>query len=206
MPPVALLLIFTILAGASASAQGKPKPAKALPAPGLLLAPLAGQAIPVLPATYIVADSGIPGLPAARLARLAWADSVLMEALEQRGPEATWTSPAEVRRVARRAAGTVTDPDRMGQSLLRYPNINKVPDPLLSNLRALIALTDSRVVMIPAMYQFTKTADGVRAEATLVMVDARSGTVRWRSNPVAVGPDAAAALAGTIAWILPEGH
>jgi hypothetical protein len=195
-----------MLAGATASAQGTPKPAKALPAPGLLLAPLAGQAIPVLPATYIVADSAIPGLPATRLARLAWADSVLMEALEARGPEATWTSPAEVRRIARRAAGTVTDPDRMGQSLLRYSNINKVPDPLLSNLRALIALTDSRVVLIPAMYRFTKTADGVRAEATLVMVDARSGSVPWRSNPVAVGPDAAAALAGTIAWILPEGH
>ena len=201
-----MIISISIAAANTAGAQTPAKAPKPLPAPALLLAPLAGQAIPVLPASYIVADSGIAGLPATRAAQLAWADSVLFEALQTRGPEATWTSPAELRRIARRAAGTVTDPDRMGQSLMRYSSMKKVPDPLLSNLRALVAMTDSRVVMIPAMYRFSRTPEGVKVEATLVLVDARSGTVPWRSNPVAIGADAGAALAATIAWILPEEH
>src|SRR3954470_23823042 len=100
----------SLVAGGCARAQTAPKPPKPLPAPALLLAPIAGQPIPVLPVTYIVVDSGVPGLPATRLAQLAWADSVVFEALQARGPEATWMGTAELRRVAKRGAGVVADP------------------------------------------------------------------------------------------------
>jgi len=171
-----------------------------------MLAPLAGQPIPVLPLTYILSDSGVPGLPATRVAQLAWADSILAEALQARGPEATWIFPPELRRVARRGAGVVGDPDRMAQAVMRFSNVTKVPDPLRSNLRALVAITNGRLVMIPAMVQFSRVPDGVRAEVTFVLVDARNGGVPWRSNPVAIAPTAAAALAATIAHILPDAH
>ena len=200
------LVLTVLVAGGCAQAQSTPKPPKPLPAPGLLLAPLAGQPIPVLPVTYILSDSGVAGLPATRLGQLAWADSVLGEALLAHGPEASWVFPAELRRVARRGAGVVADPDKMTQSVMRYPNVTKVPDPLLSNLRALIAMTGSRFVMIPAMYRITQTPEGVKVEATLVLVDARSGGIPWRSNPVATAATAGAALAATIARILPDVH
>ncbi len=204
--PICSLLLALLLTTGCAHAQSTAKPPKPLPAPGLLLAPISSQPIPVLPVTYIVADSAVPGMPAARMAQLTWADSVLAEALQAHGPEATWVFPPELRRVAKRGAGVVADPDRMTQAVMRFSNVSKVPDPLLSNLRGLIAMTNSRAVMIPAMWRITNTPEGVKVEATLVLVDARTGTVMWRSSPVATAATAGAALAATIARVLPDLH
>jgi hypothetical protein len=202
----AAAIILTAVAGGCARAQTPPKTPKPLAAPALLLAPLAGQPVAVLPATFVISDGNVTGIPAGRAAQLAWVDSVLGEALQTRGPEATWMLPAEVRRVARRAPGIVTDPDQMGQATLRFEGFKKVPDPLFSNIRSLVAMTGSRFVMIPAAFRFTQTEAGVKVEATLVLTDARTGLIPWRSSPVAVAATAGAALAATIAWILPDAH
>ncbi len=204
--PICSLFLALLLTTGCAHVQSTAKPPKPLPAPGLLLAPISSQPIPVLPVTYIVADSAVPGMPAARMAQLTWADSVLAEALQAHGPEATWVFPPELRRVAKRGAGVVADPDRMTQAVMRFSNVSKVPDPLLSNLRGLIAMTNSRAVLIPAMWRITNTPEGVKVEATLVLVDARTGTVMWRSSPVATAATAGAALAATIARVLPDLH
>ncbi|MGH7583070.1 MAG: hypothetical protein ACREL5_07595 [Gemmatimonadales bacterium] len=201
-----VLPALILAASACAHAQqhgGHPTPA---PAPALLLAPLAGQPIAVLPAEFVMVDSGIAGVPESRAGRLAWADSVFGEELQARGPEATWVLAPEVRRVARRAPGILTDPDHMSQAVMRFENLKRVPDPLLSNIRALVAFTGSRFVMIPAAFRITRTGDGVQVESVLVLADARSGMIPWRSTPVATGPTAAAALAATIARVLPDLH
>lgn len=170
-----------------------------------MLAPIVGQPIPILPIAYIVADTGI-AMPATRLARLAWADSLIDEALEARGPEATWLVPADLRKVARRAPGMVTDPDHMSQAVMRFLNLKKVPDPLLANMRALVAMTNSRFVMIPAALRISEQDGAVHVELTLVLADARSGAIAWRSSPVADAPTAAAAIAAAIAVVLPDMH
>ncbi|MGH7522973.1 MAG: hypothetical protein ACREK8_01575 [Gemmatimonadales bacterium] len=200
--------VLTILAGADrARAQQPGKPAKPQPAPALLLAPLAGQPIAVLPVTFLVtSDPAVAGLPAGHAAQVAWADSIVADGLAARGPEATWTLPDELRRIARRAPGMVVEPDRMGQSVMRYENLRRVPDPLLSNLRSMVAMTSGRYVLIPAALRFTPGAGGVSVEVVLVLVDARNGSILWRSTPVATAATAGAALAATIAWILPDAH
>lgn len=185
-----------------ASAQhGKPKPK---PAPALLLAPLTGQPIPVLPITYVVADSGVPGLPATRTEQLSWIDSVFDSDLMAHGPEATWLPPSELRRVSRRAPEFVKDPSQMSQAVMRFDNLKVVPDPLLANLRMLVALTNSRFVMIPAAMRFSRDSAGVSLEAVLVVADARSGAIAWRSFPVVAAPTAAAAIDGVVARVLPD--
>ncbi|MGH7592575.1 MAG: hypothetical protein ACRELE_01780 [Gemmatimonadales bacterium] len=198
--------VLTLLAGnGCAHAQQSTKPQKPLPAPGLLLAPLAGQPIAVLPVSYVVSDGARPaGLPATRAAQLLWADSIVAEGLQARGPEASWILPPELRRVARRAPGMVVDPDKMGQSVMRYENLRRVPDPFLSSIRALVAMTGSRFVLIPAALRFSEIGDSVRVEATLVLADARSGAIAWRSTPIATATTAGAALTATIARILPD--
>lgn len=192
---------------ATACGRSTPKPdvtPKPRPAPALLLSPLTGQPIPVLPLTFIVADSGLVGIPTERVARLMWADSVLAEAFQTRGPEATWVFPPELRRVARRAPGIVKDPDQMSQAEMRFENLRTVPDPLLGNIRQLSALTGSRFVMIPAVLRFTRVAGGVKIESVLVLADSRSGAIAWRSFPTAVAPDAAEAINAIIARVLPD--
>lgn len=201
---VAALVGIFLAGGRRADAQHPAKEPKPLPAPGLLLAPMAGQPIAVLPVTYLVSDSGVAGMPATRAEQLAWADSILADGLQTHGPEANWVWPAELRRIARRAPGMVADPDRMGQSVMRYSNLKQVPDPFLSNIRALVAMTNGRVVMIPAALRFTRSDAGVTVHVTLVLADARSGQIPWRSDPIATAPTAGAALAATIARILPD--
>ena len=198
--------VLMLLAGnGCAHAQQSGKPPKPLPAPALLLAPLAGQPIVVLPVTYLVSDgAAVPGLPETHAAQVAWADSILADRLQARGPEATWILPDELRRVARRAPGMVVDPDKMGQSVMRYENLKRVPDPFLSSIRSMAAMTSSRFVMIPAAVRFTQGTSGITAEVVLVLADSRSGEIAWRSTPVTTAPTAGAALAATIAWILPD--
>jgi hypothetical protein len=201
----AVSVVLTFLAGnGCAHAQQSGKPPKPLPAPALLLAPLAGQPIAVLPVTYLVNEGPIPGLPETHAAQVAWADSIFAERLQARGPEATWIMPAELRRVARRAPGMVIDPDKMGQSVMRYENLKRVPDPFLSSIRSMAAMTSSRFVMIPAAVRFTQSPGGVRAEVVLVLADSRSGEIAWRSTPITTAATAGAALTATIAWILPD--
>ncbi|MES2305724.1 MAG: hypothetical protein V4558_09455 [Gemmatimonadota bacterium] len=204
---LALLAAFALSSGACAATAQQGKPAKVAAAPSLLLAPLAGQAIPVLPITFLLSDSVTPpGLPAENAVRLAWADSIVAATLQLRGPEVTWVLPAELRRVAKRAPGLVTDPDRMGQAMLRNDGFNRTPDPLRSYLRSLSAMTDSRDILVPAAVRFVPAASGAKVEVTLVLVDSRNGQVLFRSHPVGAGATAAEALTAAIAHILPDNH
>lgn len=196
---------FALFNGACAATaqQAKAPP----PPPSLNILPLAGQAIPVLPITFLLSDSLAPaGLPGNNAARLAWADSVVAATLQMRGPEVSWVLPAELRRVAKRAPGMVTDPDRMGQALLRDDGLSKVPDPLRAYLRALSAMTDARDIFVPAAVRFLPDPLGVRCEVTALLVDSRNGTILFRSHPVGHGATAGDALTAAIAHILPDSH
>lgn len=203
--PIVVLVVSALFgsacAPAAATAQDQPEPA-----PALALAPIAGQRVPVLPITLLVADAPADEfLPADRVARLHWADSLVAEVLLSRGPEVTWVLPEELRRTARRAPGTVTDPDRMGQALMRAEGLDRVPDPLRGYLRGLTAMTDARLVFIPAAVRLAPdSTGGVRAEVSLVLADSRNGAVVWRSRPEAVAPTAAAALGAAVVKILPD--
>ena len=88
---------------------------------------------------------------------------------------------------------------------MRAQGIDVVPDPLRAYLRSLTAMTNSRMVMIPAAVRFTvDSAGGVRAETVLVLTDSRNGAVLWRSQPVATGATAREAFRDTIRHILPD--
>ncbi len=199
----------------AASAQ-QPTPPASTPAP-VAQAPvarvptgsLAGQAVAVIPITLVAADPALQAdtLYAAyrdRRATLLWADSVIGDAFVGRAPEVNWILPPKLRKVARRAPGMVGDPDQMGQAVMRAPNLRSIPDPLRSSLRNLVALTDSRIVMIPAALGFTRdTAGAVHADLSLVAADARSGKVLWRAQAIGRGATPVAALEAAMAATLP---
>ena len=75
----------------------------------------------------------------------------------------------------------------MGQAVLRAPKLIVVPDPLRSSLRSLLAIADGRLALVPAALGFGPEPDGqIRADLSLVLADARTGKVMWRS--LAYGP------------------
>ncbi|HZN98599.1 MAG TPA: hypothetical protein VFB61_12780 [Gemmatimonadales bacterium] len=175
----------------------------------LATGPLAGQTIAVLPLTLVVADPALESDSLytryrARPAGLLHADSLLNEEIKARSPEVNWVFPPKLRKIARRSAGFVGDPDQMGQAVLRSPNFSKVPDPLRSSLRGLVALVDGRFALVPASLGFGPEPNGqIRADLTLVLADARSGKILWRSLAYGRGTSPDQALDAAVAAVLP---
>jgi hypothetical protein len=198
-----------LLMSCAAPIQAQREEPKLPPVRTLAVGALAGQRIGVLPLTLVVADPALESDSAYarykdRRAALLRADSLLGEGFRARGPEVNWVLPPELRKIARRSAGVVDDPDQMGQAILRSPGMTKVPDPLRSSLRGLMALADGRMALVPASLGFGPEPNGqIRADLTLVLADTRSGKILWRSLAYGRGISPDQALNAAVAAVLP---
>jgi hypothetical protein len=220
MPSISRAFSAALCAGAlalvacslHAQNEAKPQPeSKPLPpVPTLPTGSLSGQTIAVLPITLVAADPVLDTSAAyasykQRRPALLHTDSLIGEGLEGRGPEVHWVLPPELRKIARRSAGFVDDPDQMGQAILRSPRMDKVPDPLRSSLRGMVALVGGRLALVPASLGFGPEPNGqIRADLTLVLADARNGKVVWRSVAYGRGSSPDQALNAALASVLPS--
>jgi hypothetical protein len=164
-----------------------PEPTLELPTAGI-----AGQPVAVYPVTLVTAaeDLDWQTFLAARRDALDRADSIIGAMLTERSPEVTWVLPAALRRAAGRAPGILANPDQMGTALLRSPGIERIPDPLRSQMRSLNGVAADRFALVPTALIFTRTPDGRgQAELTLVMADVRTGALPWRTVARGVGDD-----------------
>jgi hypothetical protein len=202
-------LLAMLAAPACAKAQNQAELKPLPPVPVLSVQALAGNKVAVLPITLVVADPLLsPDTSYApyrdRRSALHRTDSLISEALLGRGPEVGWILPPELRKMARRAAGFVPDPDQMGQAVLRDPKLKTIPDPLRSSMRSLLALSDGRLALVPAALGFGPEPDGeIRADLSLVLGDVRSGKVLWRSLALGRGKTPDQALNAALATVLP---
>lgn len=213
-----LTLLVSLVAPACAGAQRDPfatttstTPSTATTAPIVVLptARISGQTVAILPITLVVADpvlhaDSVYAAYTDRRGALARADSLVSEGIVSRSPEVNWVPPRELRKMTRRSAGYLVDPDQMGQAVLRGPKILVVPDPLRSSLRSLMAVAGGRLVLVPAAIGFGPEADGqIRADLSLVLADARTGKVVWRSLAYGRGKSPDEALNAALAAVLP---
>ena len=181
-----------------------PAPTAPLPTAGL-----AGQKVSVLPLTLAAAEDTLhwDALLADRRAALDRSDSIIATLLAAREPEVTWVGPAELRRVARRAAGIAAEPDQMGTSFLRAETLIDVPDPLRYQLRTLVALAGGRFALVPAglVYRHApgSPAGVATAELSIVLIDARVGKVGWRTVARGEGLDPWTALTRAVKSLTP---
>ncbi|HEX7025062.1 MAG TPA: hypothetical protein VF187_09630, partial [Gemmatimonadales bacterium] len=194
-PAAPVLILLACIPGILPGQKPRQPPKPVVPAIALATEGLAGQAVTVLPLTMVVSDRRIPGSTgaAARARTMQWADSLLHDALSERAPEVNWIFPPELRRVARRAPGLLPSPDRMGQSVMRAPNLKEMPDPLRTYVRQLLALAGgARFALIPASLQLSPAGgDSLKAELSAVLTDGRVGRVVWRTLAVGTGETAA---------------
>lgn len=198
--PLAVAVLALVVASTGGAAQKKPV------ARALSTGSLSGQSVAVLPITMVIAEPGLAAgaAPSGHQALIAWADSLVSEAFTSRGPDIRWKLPPELRRVAKRGAGYVPEPDFMGQSILRTWGIVVVPDPLRGNLRRLSAIVGDRLVMVPASIILRPLPnDSARAELSAAMVDTRLGRVIWRTFISADGATPAGAVEQALAIMLP---
>ncbi|MEO8452472.1 MAG: hypothetical protein ABI647_21950 [Gemmatimonadota bacterium] len=201
MKRLAVVLALALAVVSSGAAQKKKPVARVLSTSSL-----SGQSVVVLPITIVVAEPGLKtgALPSGHSALVAWADSVISEALQSRAADVKWKLPPEIRRVAKRGAGFVQEPDFMGQSVLRGWSVEMVPDPLRSHLRRLSAVVGDRLVLVPASIFFrTMPNDSVHVELSVALVDSRLGRVIWRTFTTADADSPTAALEHALTDMLP---
>lgn len=138
-------------------------------------------------------------------------DSAIAGALGERGLARQWLYPADLARAQRASPTYAADPYALGVGPLRNPNLvagSKVGEPLGSQLRTMIALTDARAVLIPVELRFEPAPDGKGVAALrIAVVDGRLAELRWigtvRSDPaVAFSPGVLESLAVHLADLI----
>jgi hypothetical protein len=194
--PRAILLIAT--ATTVACGGSNPATATATPTPEPESHPLSGivgQNIIVAPvqALRVPADIGWPPMPASRplLVRL---DSALADTLRGRVGNQQWVFADALVTAAANNPTYATDPRALAVNPLRGAGLkvsDRLPEPLASQLRTMIALQDARLVLIPVDLTIDRVSAGVgRPVVRLVLVDPRSSVVRWIGR--VTGPDSPA--------------
>jgi hypothetical protein len=166
-----------------------------------------GQSVALYPLAVLAAEEtlGWNDLLRPREEKLLEADSVIATFLTERAPEMEWILPDAVRQAASRAPGMLPDPDHMGTAVLRAEGLERVPDPLISDMRNLTAVVGDRYVAVPASLVFRYVEEGMaRAELTLVIVDVRRNRLAFRTVASAEGSEPWEALWNALKTLVPD--
>lgn len=217
LPLASALLIASIAAGGCAGGTppaGAAEPAGAPAAPSRPLAGLAAQRIVVTPLAA-VAEGDPLGWAAAIPRQREWRQAVdgeIAAELGARGLDRAWVFPETLLRAYQRNPTLSPDPYRLATSPIRgvtkASGDEPVPDPLASQLRTLVAMHDSRFVLLPVEVAFERAGEtGGRAVLRLVLLDARTAEVQWagevRSDVFPTfNPGVAASLADRLADLI----
>jgi hypothetical protein len=185
---------------------GGPKPAAEAGTPPQAptlraLAPLATQAVALLPAQYLRrGDSASAGSSLGETPRvLASLDSAIAAELATRGTARQWIMADALARAAKRNPAFTSDPHALSAESLRagvrrtHPRLG---EPLASQMRSMVALTEARYALIPVELRFEPMPAGAtRAILRLVLVDARLAEIQWTGD---VSTEVTAPTTGTI--------
>ena len=191
------IAVLGILAAACASPK---PPAETGPAPQQRtvrpLAALATQAVALVPAQYLRAPDSTLGVgslgPTAQV--LASLDSAIAAELTSRGAARSWVTAEALARSARRNPAYTSDPHALSAESLRHGvrrTNARLGEPLASQMRSLVALTEARFALIPVELRFEAIPQGsagagaTRAILRVVVVDARLAEVQWTGDVMA---------------------
>jgi len=164
----------------------------------LLIAPL--QSIKVAP------ELGWTSPP--RAADMLAFDGVLADTLRARVANQQWVYAEALITSSKNNPTYATDPRALSIQALKSPKLEvaqRLPEPLASQLRTMLALHEGRLVLIPVELRFERTAAGtVHPVLRLVLVDPRLSDVRWTGEVVGAdsptfSADFAAVIAGNLA-------
>jgi hypothetical protein len=154
---------------------------------------LAGEQILVLPVQYLTFADSLGWSQAAPLTRtyLKTVDDEIAFALAQRGLKGRWTMAPDLIKSVERNQGYAPDPTALAAGEIR-PGQKAVDwqlrEPLASQLRSLIALTDARYVLFPVEMRLTGSNGVGHAMLHLVIIDVRRSQVQW-SGDLAGAPE-----------------
>jgi hypothetical protein len=150
------------------------------------LAGIAAQRVVVVPALAV--REGDQAGWAARIPRLREflrvLDDEIAAALADRGLGQAWVFPDQLWRGHSRNPSLGVDPYRLATQPLRGARLaigDRISEPLASQLRALVAVHDSRLVLLPVevFFDIDRAGGTGRTALRLALVDARLAEIRW---------------------------
>jgi hypothetical protein len=148
---------------------------------------LAAEQMLVLPVQYLTFADSLGWSQDAPPSRtyLSTLDDEIAYALTQRGLKGRWTLAPEIIRSVARNQGYAPDPRALAANEIR--SAQKAADwqlhePLASQLRSLIALTDARYILFPVEMRLTGSNGEGHATLHLVIIDARRSQVQWSGD------------------------
>ncbi len=190
---LASLALVTGFAGCVSSApldaqKAAPRAAPTVsPAPARPLARLVSEHILVLPVQYLVFADSMGWSAAAPSSRsyLTTLDDEIAFALGERGLRTQWKFASDAARSVARNPGFASDPYALAAGQVRWgvkADAWQLAEPLASQLRALVALTDARYVMLPVEVRLTGSRGAGRALLHVVVIDARRSQIQWAGD------------------------
>ena len=136
-------------------------------------------------------------------------DADIASSLDEKGLKGQWILPTALVQSFQRNPTYASDPYKLAMEQLRSPSLvigSRLAEPLASQLRTMIALTDARYVLAPVelTIEHTGTAHDGRGALRLVLMDVRTSDVRWIGRvegdaSAAMGPAVTASVAAKLA-------
>lgn len=167
------------------------------------LAVMAGRPVLVLPVQYVTFSDSLSRarqLPLASQYLAALDDSIGTE-LMGRGLQ-TWTFAPAITASARRNAGMTADPHALAAERLRRlvsASDDPLSEPLASQIRSLVALRDSRYVILPVILRLENRVTGARGSLLVYLIDSRTARIHWSGEVSGEGTLGVAQTLGRIA-------
>jgi hypothetical protein len=169
---------------ATSSSCRHPKPAAGAHPDDMRLGGIVGQVVLIAPvqSMRVVPELAWTGLP--RTADvLASLDKAITDTLRARVGDPQWVYPNALIESARNNPTYATDPRALSVQPLKTAKLEiaqRLPEPLASQLRTMLALHDGRLILLPVELHFDRTAIGAAHPALrLVLVDPRLSEIKW---------------------------
>jgi hypothetical protein len=148
---------------------------------------LAAEQMLVLPVQYLTFADSLGWSQQAPPSRtyLNTVDDEIAFALTQRGLKHHWTMAPDLIKSVARNQGYAPDPRSLAAEEVRKAQKSsewQLREPLASELRSLIALTDARYVLFPVEMRFVGSKGVGHAMLHLVIIDARRSQVQWSGD------------------------
>jgi hypothetical protein len=179
-----LIAVATALFVSPLAAQADRQSSPPAPRP---LERLAGEQMLVLPVQYLTFADSLGWSQAAPASRtyLNTLDDEIAFALAQRGLKGRWTLAPDLIRSVARNPGYAPDPRALAAGEVRWGQKAaewQLREPLASQLRSLVALTDARYVLFPVEMRLTGSNGTGHAMLHLVIIDVRRSQVQWSGD------------------------
>lgn len=150
------------------------------------LAGLIGRQMLVLPAQFLsVTNAGggwdiVPGGPSL----LPILDEEIADAFRKRGVKSNWTFGREITQASVRNGGITGNPRELAAQGIRRVKAGDtpLPEPLASEIRGIVALTNARHVVLPLEVNVDTRGGERRGTVRLLLIDSRTSRVTWTDD------------------------